>query len=238
MTSVFVRIEWKLKGGFANAESREPMTESPPNSRMIDLYAVRIPMRSGLPPCLYIPIAARNLNAIETYVGKILSQLAPNSRNKALLVEAHRPEEPDLRLAIWNLPEATILHRPRQVWVHVDFHSYRPAYMRAFPDVPLTDLVLDHILNRRVARLKGFEYLRIVPIAKGPNSSHGALSEDWAVEYHSSPEMRAKNGASLALVQYADLADITKMLNRKGGGSLMDEVNEAQKLVRPPAEPG
>jgi hypothetical protein len=43
--------------------------------------------------------------------------------------------------------------------------------------------------------------------------------------------MRAKNQASLALVQYADLADIVKMLDRKGGGSLMDEVNEAQKLV-------
>jgi hypothetical protein len=43
--------------------------------------------------------------------------------------------------------------------------------------------------------------------------------------------MRAKNRDSLAIVQYADIADITKMLNRKGGSSLMDEVNEAQKLV-------
>jgi hypothetical protein len=214
------------------------MTEPPPNSRLIDLQATRIPIGSGLPSCLYIPIAARNLNAIETYVGKILSQLAPNSINQALLVEAHKPEEPDLRLPIWELPEAAILHFPLHVWVHVDFHAYRPAYMRAFPGVPLTDLVLDHILNRRVARLKGFEYLRIVPIAMGPNSSHGALSENWSVQHHSSPEMKVKNGASQALVQYADLADITKMLNRKGGGSLMDEVNEAQKLVRPPSEHG
>jgi hypothetical protein len=207
------------------------MSESQPIFRPIDPHAVRIPIRSGLLPCLYFPIAARNLNAIETYVGRICRQLAPNSPNRAVLVEAHQPEKPYARLAIWDLTEAAILHAPRQVWVHVDFDAYRPAYMRAFPDFPLTDLVLDHILNRRVARLKGFEYLRIIPITKAANSSHGALSEDWAVEYHRSAEMRAENRASLALVQYADLADITKMLNRKGGGSLMDEVNEAQKLV-------
>ena len=43
--------------------------------------------------------------------------------------------------------------------------------------------------------------------------------------------MREKNRASQAVVQYADIADITKMLNMKGGGSFMDNVNEAQKLV-------
>jgi hypothetical protein len=157
--------------------------------------------------------------------------LAPNSPGKALLVEAHTPEKADDRLAIWNVPEAVVLHYPRQVWVHVDYRSYRRAYKQAFPDVAITGLVLDHIMNRRVARLKGFAFLRIVPISRGTNSSHGALSEDWGVEYHSSPEMREKNRLSKAVVQYADLADITKMLNMQGGGSFMDNVNEAQKLV-------
>jgi hypothetical protein len=180
---------------------------------------------------LYIPIAARDFLAIETYVGSICRQLAPNSTNMAVLVRAHEPERPDARLAIWELPEAAVLQAPSQVWVHVDFRAYRRAYIEAFPDFSPAGFILDHILNRRVARLKGFEYLRIVPISRAANSSHGALSEDWSVEYHSSPEMRAKNLASLALVQYADLADIVKMLDRKGGGSLMDEVNEAQKLV-------
>ena len=95
----------------------------------------------------------------------------------------------------------------------------------------MTGLVLDHVMNRRVARLKGFAYLRVVPISRGANSSHGSLSEGWAVEYHSSPEMREKNRISQAAVQYADLSDIVKMLNIRGGGSLMDNVNEAQKLV-------
>jgi hypothetical protein len=207
------------------------MNEFQPISRPIDPHAARIPMRSGLLPCLYIPIAARDTNAIETYVGRISRQLAPSSPGRAMLVDAHQPEKPDRHMAIWELPEAVILHSPTQVWVHVDFRAYRRAFLEAFPDVSLANLVLDHILNRRVARLKGFQFLRIVPIARAANSSHGALSEDWGVAYHSSPEMRAKNRASLAVVQYADLADITKMLNRKGGGSLMDEVNEAQRLV-------
>jgi hypothetical protein len=156
------------------------------------------------------------MNAIELYVGRIQIQLARNSPDKALLVKAYPPEEPDSRLTIWDEPEASILQSPMQVWVHVDFRAYRLAYTEAFPDHSLAGLVLDHILNRRVARLKGFMYLRIVPISRGANSSHGVLSERWADDYHSSPEMRAKNKSSLAVVQYADIADITKMLNMKG----------------------
>jgi hypothetical protein len=58
------------------------------------------------------------------------------------------------------------------------------------------------------------------------------LSEKWSVEYHGSAEMRAKNLASPAKIQYADLADIVKMLNRKTGGLLQDPVNDAQSLIR------
>jgi len=157
--------------------------------------------------------------------------IARRPPSNALLVEAYEPEKADVRLPIWGLPEAAVLHYPRQVWVHVDYGAYRRAYIRAFPDVALAGLVLDHVMNRRVARLKGFTYLRIVPISRPANSSHGGLSEGWGVEHHSSPRMMELNRASQAVVQYADLADIVKMLNMEGGGSLMDIVNEAQKLV-------
>ena len=50
--------------------------------------------------------------------------------------------------------------------------------------------------------------------------------------------MMKKNAESLASVQYADIADIVKMLNVKGGGSFMDNVNEAQKLVDLPDASG
>ena len=182
-------------------------------------------------PCLYIPVAARDTNAIEIYVGKIVAYLGVRCPQDALLVDAHEPEKADLRLPIWNLPEAAVLHYPRQVWVHVDYIAYRRAYIRAFPDVNLTGFVLDHVMNRRIARLKNFTYLRIVPISRSANSSHGGLSEGWGVDHHSSPRMLEINKASQAVVQYADLADIVKMLNMEGGGSFMDNVNEAQKLV-------
>ena len=216
------------------------MDEPAPTCRPIDEHAIRIPKDSGLLPCLYVPIAARDTTAIERYVGRIVEQLnlTSNSLDKALLVEAHQPEKPDTRLAIWDVPEVIVLHFPRQVWVHVDYRAYRRAYRQAFPNLDLTGLVLDHVMNRRVARLKGFAYLRIVPISRGANSSHGSLSEGWSVEYHSSPEMREKNRLSQAAVQYADLADIVKMLNMQGGGSLMDNVNEAQKLVDLPDSAG
>ena len=206
-------------------------------AREIDLEAVRIPERSGLPLCLFVPIAARDQAAIERYVGPIARVLESGETNRALLVEANDPPQRDFRLPIWGLTGARIFHAPFQVWVHVEFRAYRRAYAAAFPEESLHGRVLDHVLNRRVARLKGFEYLRIVPISRGANSSSGGLSEKWAVEYHSSPEMRKKNLESHAAVQYADLVDLVKMLDLKTGGGVMDPVNEAQAWVRPPGEP-
>ena len=206
------------------------------NLRPIDPHAAQMPWMAGLLPCLYVPIAARDSRAIKTYVGEICAELTPRSQCKALLVEAYEPEKPDVRLPIWHLPVAAVLHNPQQVWVNVNYSGYRKAYIRAFPDVDLTDFVIDHVMNRRVARLKGFKYLRVVPVARTVNSSHGSLSEKWAVEYHSSPRMVEINRASKAVVQYADLSDIVKMINMEGGGSLMEIVNEAQKLVDLPDE--
>jgi hypothetical protein len=212
------------------------MDKLTPTLRPIDEHATRLPERSGLPPCLYVPIAARDTSAIERYVGRIATQLMPKSPDKALLVVAYEPAKADSRMAIWDVPEAVVLHTSRQVWVHVDYPAYRRAYLQVFPAFDLTGLVLDHVMNRRVARLKGFAYLRLVPISRGANSSHGSLSEGWAVEYHSSPEMQEKIRVSRAAVQYADLSDIVKMRNMQGGGSFMENVNEAQRLVDLPDE--
>jgi hypothetical protein len=86
-------------------------------------------------------------------------------------------------------------------------------------------------MNRRVARLKGFSFLRVVPISRAANSSHGGLSEGWAVAHQNTPSRIEKNRVSQAAVQYADLADIVKMLDMEGGGSFMSIVNDAQALV-------
>ncbi len=206
------------------------------NLRPIDLHAAQMPWMNGLLPCLYVPIAARDRCAIEEYVGKIQAPLTPRSKKKAFLVEAYEAEKPDTRLPIWQLPAAAVLHDPRQLWVHVDYTGYRRAYIQAFPDTDLADFVIDHVMNRRVARLKGFKYLRVVPVTRAVNSSHGGLSEKWAVDYHSSPRMIEINRESKAVVQCADLSDIVKMINMEGGGSFMGIVNDAQKLVELPTD--
>ena len=93
--------------------------------RPIDQHAVRIPQQSGLLPCLYIPITARDTNAIEKYVGRILAPLARASPSKALLVEAHEPDKPDERLAIWDLPEAAVLRHMMKLLAAASNHKLK-----------------------------------------------------------------------------------------------------------------
>jgi hypothetical protein len=186
----------------------------------------------ALPVCCHIPVAARDEASIEKYIGRIARVLTPASPNKALLVHRYDPPLLNLRLPIWSLKESAILHHSHQVWVHVDYRGYREAYARAFPDEPLNELVLDHILNRKMARAMRFDYLRIIPISRGANSSSGGLPEKWGITYQSSPAMLQVNARRRSFIQYADLGDIVKMLNLKTGGALQDAVNEAQNLVR------
>jgi hypothetical protein len=185
--------------------------------------------RFALPLCLHIPIAAKDEGALQRFVGRIETVLTGDRPMKALLVRAYDLPEQDARLPIWEKPEAEILRQPTQVWVHVDCREYRRAYASAFPTQRLSGRVLDHVMNRRVARLKGFTFLRIVPISRGANSSSGGLVEKWAVAYHANHEL----AAAKTFIQYADLADIVKMLDMKTGGSLQDAVNDAQALVTP-----
>lgn len=200
----------------------------------VDHFAKEIAIsKYALPETVHIPVAAKDESDIVTYIGRITEVLVGGAPNRALLVEPYNiPPKDDL--PIWQLPEATMLHQPKQVWVHVDYSGYRKAYLKAFLELEDSKYVLDHIMNRRVARLKYYTYLRIVPISRAANSSSGGLSEKWAVEYHSSPQMRKINKDSPARIQYADLSDIVKMLNIKTGGSLQDPVNEAQHLVTYP----
>ncbi len=199
---------------------------------MIDINAIRVPQRSGLPPCLYLPIAARSIEAIEEFVGSVERELSQSGSEKALLVKPHRCKAEGCKLTIWKHKDVSILNQLGEVWVHVDYSGYRNAYLRAYPELD-RNLVLDHVLNRREARLKGFSYLRLVPISRAVNSSHGGLSEKWGVDYHSSGKMREINNESNAKIQYADLTNIVKMMNIQGGGGLMENVNIAQELVDP-----
>lgn len=200
---------------------------------MIDDIAREVAItRYGLAECLHVPIAAVDEAAISTYVGEVQSVLSGGSARRAFLVLAKTLPSPDPRFPIWDVEGCDMLHRPLQVWVDVAYTRYRRAYGRAFPDEVLGDRVLSHAMNRRVAVLKGFQFVRLTPTTRGANSS-SAFSENWGVALHSDPEQMAANRRRGAFIQYADLTELMLMLDLRLGGGVMDLVNEGQKLIRP-----
>jgi len=190
--------------------------------------------RWALPESLHIPTAAVDEAAITNYIGEIEQVLAGGSPRRALLIRTKEPPPIDMQFPIWELPASKILRERRQVWVHIEFTRYRHAYRRAFPDEAIDGKVLSHALNRRMAALMGFSYVRITPNSRGCNSS-SSFSEQWGVTLHATPEQVAANRRRGALIHYADLAALMVMLDMKLGGGLMDAVNEAQELLRPRA---
>lgn len=200
---------------------------------MIDHAAKEIASRKwGVPECLHVPIAAVDEAAIRTYVGEIVRPLSGGTRPKALLVHVNAPPPIDRSLPIWGIEGAKIFHQRQQVWVHVDYTRYRRAYRRAFPEEDIAGKILSHTMNRRVAAIKGFQYVRITPTSRSSNSS-SAFSEGWAVAFHSSPEQMEANRLRGVFIQYADLTDLMLMLDLKLGGGVMDAVNDGQQLIRP-----
>ncbi len=200
------------------------MREIDPNA--YDLVATKF----ALPKCLHIPIAANDIAALERFVGPV----RPIMRGhwKALCVEVDDPQEMDPTLVIWDMPGAEMLHRKQQVWVHVDYTAYRKAYMRLYPDEDITDLVVDHIMNRRSARLYGYQYVRVVPITRAANSSSGGLPEQMALEFQSLPQNVAWRAAHPTFIRYADTGDLAKMLSINVGNSLQINHNVFQQRLR------
>ncbi|MEX0956430.1 MAG: hypothetical protein WDZ83_14620 [Rhizobiaceae bacterium] len=181
-----------------------------------------------LPECLHAAVAAVDEAAIERYIGAIECVLSGPPHRRAFLVNVGQPPPIDARFRIFRHPNASALHVSLQVWVHVDYSRYRAAYSKAFPGEDIAGKVMSHCMNRRMAALKGFEFVRIVPVSRGVNSSSG-FSEQWGVALRQTqkPPIRPP------YIQYADLAALMVMLDMSVGGGVMDAVNEAQKLVTP-----
>jgi hypothetical protein len=192
----------------------------------IDELAKKLVRENGMPPDLHVPIAARSLEAITRYLG-IVSEIS----KRAVLVSPFSSPSPNNKLPIWKVKGVEILHHPRQVWVHVNYTAYRKVYSKAFPDEDLTNLVIDHIMNRRLARLKGFEYLRVIPISRAANSSSGNVTEKYGFAYHSTNRMKHLNSENRPFIQYGDIADIVKMLNINTGGKFQQGINDALHYI-------
>ncbi|MCW3090003.1 MAG: hypothetical protein JWP81_1072 [Ferruginibacter sp.] len=134
------------------------------------------------------------------------------------------------KLPLWKVKESSILHCNKQVWVQVDYRNYRAAYIKAYPEENIKKYFLDHILNRRVARLKGYNYLRIIPVFSGVNTSSGGVTEKYGFDYHSTERMIKLNEENRAFIEYADITGIVKMLNRKTGGKFQDLIRDSLGL--------
>ena len=186
--------------------------------------------RWGLPECLHVPIAAVDEGAIRNYVGNIDRVVSGRKYRKAFLVTVPAFAPIDPLLPISDHPNAGIFHARQQVWVHVAYKPYRPAYKRALPQDTIEGMVLSHAMNRDTAAYKGFDFVRLTPVSGIANVS-SAFSEQWAKERHKPKELVVTRRTGPPFIQYADLSDLMLMLDLMLGGGVMDAVNEGQKLI-------
>lgn len=170
----------------------------------------------GLPKSMIVPIAAKSINDLLKYVGNC----KPILRNSEAAFEVKwNPFEINENLKIWDLPFSENIHQKKQVWVDVDYKYYRKAYLKLYPEIKNQNKVIDHIYNRKVARVWGYKYLRLLPIDRNINSSSGRGFESLASQYIKKENNRLLNEKIKRnnFVSYADPFDLVKMINKKTG---------------------
>ncbi len=178
----------------------------------------------GLPICLLIPIAAKNKNAIEKYIGSIKTAIG----NDEAFVVNFEPLELPNELPIWKHNRGHLLNSSTQIWVDVDFQNYRNVYLQYYSEISKY-YVIDHVTNRRFAKKCGFRYIRLLHVDREVNSSSGRGAESLAmknIDYVLENNSIINDNA----IEYADPADLAKMLNIKVGGFGLDGVRICHDL--------
>ena len=203
---------------------------------MIDPTADTYDLRKSL----LFPIAALNRSALEEFVGdcqpigkrdqKLVLLVTPKSR-----VQVERSSPLPERLIARH---RALVHSP-QVWVHPDYDGYQGAYEDAPGIRTAGDCYLDHVMNRKMARVMRYRWLRLCPVADEVNTSAGSpkggevrLSKDDAnpnkdgsdnfyrdmKPLEDEMKKRARDrGFKRSKILYADPFDVTKMLNISPG---------------------
>lgn len=181
----------------------------------------------GLTPDLAVPIAAVSVEAIESYVGKIVDSVPDSQRSAhAVVVEADRPARND-QLPLWSEEQADWyydrLHPERQLWVHVDYTGYRQAWKRFGFGTLDSETFLDHIQNREAVRLGGYShpFLRLCPVSRETNTSGGldngaeGMEKQHLQGLDQQPEViqASVRKALKKPIVLADPVDLTKMLD-------------------------
>lgn len=205
--------------------------------RIRDEAAYQQAMREWVvPECLHVPVVAVDEEAIKDHVGDIVEILSPG---RALVVAIYPPRERDFRLPIWAYPSANVFFEPIQVWVNPSYTRYRQAYVRAKGADSVSGKVLAHVYNRRMAMLRGYGFVRLVPVSRRANSS-SSFTEQWGIKLAAEDfgARRLKRGLRM---QYADLGDLLVMLDISLGGGVQDTCRLGQNLIeipgrRPPQE--
>lgn len=182
-----------------------------------------------VPECLHVPVVAADEEAITGHIGDIVEILSPG---RALVVAIDPPPERDIRLPIWSNPRSALFFEPLQVWVSPSYTRYRQAYIRAKGAESISGNVLAHVYNRRMAALRGYGFVRIVPVSRRTNSSAG-FTEKWGVEL-SAKDLGARKRKRGLRMQYADLGDLLVMLDISLGGGLQDVFRIGQNLIEVP----
>ena len=182
-----------------------------------------------VPECLHVPVVALDEAAIVDHIGDIVQTLSPG---RALVVAIDPPPERDLRLPIWSHSRSHVFFDPIQVWVSPSYTRYRAAYIRAKGADSVSGSVLAHVYNRRMAALRGYGFVRLVPVSRRANSS-SSYAEQWGVTLSAADlgERRRRLGLRM---QYADLTDLMVMLDLSLGGGVQEASRVAQDLIEVP----
>jgi hypothetical protein len=203
----------------------------------------------GLPGCLRVPVAAASIAALTTFVGDVHGSIQDTKgATVAIKVRAHNrgfPQQP--AASLWRTEfgraYADILFPEFQFWVHVDYRGYRAAYRRLGMPAISSETFLDHIQNRRAMRLRWYShpFLRLGLISRktNTNSGHATGAEGIEVEYLKTllacPEKTRALRARISAyqVKYADVADLTKMLDIAPGTFIVNGVRDSLHLFDP-----
>lgn len=205
--------------------------------REFDPVAIEQAIREwALPPCLHVPVAARDEAAIEDHIGDVIEIISPG---KALLVKLDPPSRIDPRLPIFQHANVSRLFEPLQIWVHPRYTRYRAAWARTFGTTQIENRVLHHVYNRRKAMLIGYHYVRLAPISRSTNSS-SAMTEKWGVDLCTDDYVERYNRRGFRMM-YGDLGHLMTILDIPLGGGVQEMFRVGQNLVevpglRPPQE--
>jgi len=182
-----------------------------------------------VPECLHVPIVAVDEEAITDHIGDIVEVLSPG---RALVVAIDPPPERDFRLPIWTYASSNVFFEPLQVWVNPSYTRYRQAYVRAKGPESVSGKILAHVYNRRMATLRGYGFVRLVPISRSANSSSG-FTEQWGVKL-AAEDLGARRQKRGLRMQYADLGDLLVMLDMSLGGGVQEVFRLGQNLIEIP----